>query len=168
MSSESSQRQSIFPDVPRETPEVNKDGTFTDLWSLSFGALFQALQDNFKNEGIVFPGLTQDLVNTIQNLYKSYIGGSYRDLTLALPDISGQTIYNKTTQFTNQFVIAKDSLDNVTLAQWIPLSVMLTNIGNPNGAVAGVLNWLCYDSTGNNLYICTTSGSMTSAIWTLI
>jgi hypothetical protein len=58
MANEQLQRQSIFPDVPRESPETDKDGNFTALWSLGFGALFQALQDNFKNEGIVVPGLS--------------------------------------------------------------------------------------------------------------
>lgn len=185
MANEQIQKQSIFPDVPREQPETDKDGNFTDLWSLSFGALFQALQDNFKNEGIVFPGLSQDNITSIQNLYIDYIGGTYNDLTKNLPDISGQTVYNQTTKFTNQFVIATDTATppNVTLAEWVPLSMLLTNAGNPNytspvsPAVAGVLNWLCYDIIGKQLWICTTSGStgivppsmpLPPAVWTLI
>jgi hypothetical protein len=186
MATETTQKQSIFPDVPREAPETDKDGNFTALWSLSFGALFQALQDNFKNEGIVFPGLSADNISKIQNLYANYIGGSYRSLTLALPDISGQTVYNKTTKFTNQFVIATDTATppNVTLAEWVPLAMILTSLSNPNynpsplkPAVAGVLNWLCYDITDKQLYICTTAGStgvvpvispLPPAVWTLI
>lgn len=46
--------QSIFPDLPREVPVINKDGDFSPLWSLGLSSLFQALQTNFKNEGIVF------------------------------------------------------------------------------------------------------------------
>jgi len=170
MTSENLQRQSIFPDVPRETPETDADGNFTALWSLAFGALFQALQDNFKNEGIVVPSLSANNIAAIQNLYTSYIGGTYNQLTLNMPDISGQTVYNQDTHLTNQFVIATDTSvpANVTLAQWVPLSVMLKNSGNPNGLVAGVLDWLCYDNVGNQLYICTTSGSTTSAVWTPI
>ncbi len=161
-------RQSIFPDVPRESPEVNKDGTFSELWSLGFGALFQALQDNFKSEGIVFPPLTQSEMDTIQGLYTSYVGGPYRTLTLALPDISGQTVFNKTTNISNQFVIAQDNSENVTLAKWVPLAVMLINAGDPNGVVSGVINWLCYNVTGHNLWACTASGSTSTAVWTII
>jgi hypothetical protein len=84
-------------------------------------------------------------------------------------------------------VIATDTATppNVTLAEWVPLSVLLTNIRNPNyiagppiiPAVAGVLNWLCYDITDKQLYICTTAGStgisptispLPPAVWTLI
>jgi hypothetical protein len=167
MVAEQKQRQSIFPDVPRESPEVNSDGTFSNLWSLSFGALFQALQENFKNEGIVFPPLTEDEANTIKGLYASYIGGTYNKLTLNLPDISGQTIFNKTTQLTNQFVIAQEA-GIVTLAEWVPLAAMLINAGDPNGSRAGVLNWLCYDITNKKLYMCTTAGDEIMAVWTLI
>lgn len=168
MVDQTQQKQSIFPDVPRETPEVDKDGNFTALWSLGFGALFQALQENFKAEGILFPPLTSNNVNYIQSLYQPYIGGPYTTLTRALPDISGQTIYNASTSITNQFVIGQDINGNVTLAEWTPLSVLLTNNGNPNGVLAGILNWLCYDKIDNNLWICTTAGSMTTAVWTAI
>lgn len=49
--------------------------------------------------------------------------------------------------------------------------MMLTYAGNPNGHVGGALNWLCYDSVGNALYICTTAGSANGtpspqAVWT--
>lgn len=166
MTTEIRKMQSIFPDVPRESPVVDKNGDFAPLWSLGFGALFQALQENFKNEGIVFPPLTAANMTTIQNLYASYIAGPYTTLTLNLPDISGQTVYDSTTQITNQFVIAQDNSGNVTLAQWVPLSVMLTYAGDPNTNVAGVLNWLCYDTSGMTLYICTVSGSASAATWT--
>lgn len=168
MQGEKRQRQSIFPDVPRESPETDKDGNFTALWSLAFGALFQALQDNFKNEGIVVPGLSQEDMDTIENLYSSYVGFPYNNLTLNLPDISGQTVFDRDTKFTNQFVIDQDMIGDVTLAKWVPLSVMLTNLGDPNGLVSGVLNWLCYDVTNGQLYICTVSGSTTTAVWSLI
>ena len=41
--------QSIFPDLPREIPAVDKEGNLSPLWSLGLSSLFQALQDNFKN-----------------------------------------------------------------------------------------------------------------------
>jgi len=160
--------QSIFPDLPRERPAIDKDGNFSALWDLGLSALFQALQQNFKNEGIMIPPLTQDDMNTIQSLYQSYVGGTYNDLNRALPDISGQTVYDRTTSITNQFVIATDgsSTPVVTLAKWVPLSVMLTYAGNPNTHVSGVLNWMCFDTIGHLLYICTTAGNSSSAVWT--
>lgn len=49
--------------------------------------------------------------------------------------------------------------------------MMVTYAGNPNGNVGGALNWLCYDSVDNVLFICTTAGSANGtpapqAIWT--
>jgi hypothetical protein len=157
--------QSLFPDLPRENPAVDKDGNFTELWDLGLSALFQALQQNFKNEGIIIPLLSAANMTTIQDLYTPYIGQLYNVLTLALPDISGQTVYDTTTQITNQFVISQDATNHVTLAQWVPLSVMLTNAGNPNGSVAGVLNWLCLNTSGPTLYVCTLSGNAANATW---
>ncbi len=106
-------------------------------------------------------------MTNIQNLYATYVGGTYQTLTMALPDISGQTVYDDDTFTSNQFVIATDTATppNVLLAEWVPLSVMLTNAGVPTGSVAGVLNWLCYDTTGKHLYICTSTGSTTTATW---
>ena len=157
--------QSVFPDLPRESPVLDEEGNFMPLWDLGLSALFQALQANFKNEGIVFPPLTAANMSTIQSLYVSYIGLPYTTLTLALPDISGQTVYDSTTQITNQFIIAQGNTGLVTLAEWVPLAVMLTNAGNPSGTVAGVLNWLCLDTTGHTLYVCTMSGSAANATW---
>jgi hypothetical protein len=174
MTTEAPQKQSIFPDMPRESPVVDKDGNFVGLWDLGLSALFQALQANFKNEGIVIPPLTAANMTTIQNLYASYIGGAYNVLTLNLPDISGQTVYDSTTQITNQFVIAQDGGGNVTLAKWVPLAVMLVSAVNPNynpptqPGVAGVLNWLCYDIADGFLFICTTAGTQATAVWTQI
>ena len=57
--------QAIFPDLPRETPVLDKEGDFSPLWSLGLSALFQALQENFKNEGIIFPRLSAANIATI-------------------------------------------------------------------------------------------------------
>jgi hypothetical protein len=157
--------QAIFPDLPRESPVLNEKGDFMPLWDLGLSSLFQALQANFKNEGFLLPPLSAANMSTIQDLYQTYIGGSYNSMTLALPDISGQTVYDSTTQITNQFIISQDNSGNITLAQWVPLAVMLTNTGSPSGAVAGVLNWLCLDTTGPTLYVCTASGSKSTATW---
>lgn len=154
------QLQSIFPDLPRESPVVDKHGDFTQLWGLGFSALFQALQANYKNEGIIIPPLTAANMTTIQNLYTSFIGLTYNELALALPDISGQTVFDTDTYFTNQFVIAVDGSTPalVTLAEWVPLNVMISGSGDPNGTQAGVLNWMYFDSAGKILYACTTAG----------
>jgi hypothetical protein len=55
-----------------------------------------------------------------------------------------------------------------TLAQVIALGLsnsVLNSTGNPNGLVAGILNQLCWDMTNHILYICTTTGSASTAIW---
>lgn len=165
MSNEQLIAQSLFPDLPREAPAVDKNGNLTPLWDLGLSALFQALQNNFKNEGILFPQLSASQMNTIAQLYAAYIGQSYNTMTLALPDISGQTVYDSTTQISNQFIIARDSANNVTLAEWVPFAMMLTNAGTPDMVLAGVLNWLCYDTTNKVLYACYLAGAAGTARW---
>jgi hypothetical protein len=173
MAEQTPQPQSIFPDLPRDPMMVTKEGGLTQQWHLGFQSLFQALQTNFKNEGVVFPSLTIDQINDIQALYTPYIGiplPQYTPATrgqLVLPDISGQTVFDSTNRLPKQFIITYDSSNppNVLSAQWLILNVMLTNAGNPNGSVAGVLNWFCFDTSGHVLYICTVSGSTTSAVW---
>lgn len=165
MANEQQIQQSVFPDLPRESPAIDKDGNFMPLWDLGLSSLFQALQMNFKNEGIVFPPLSSSQMTTIQNLYAAYIGGSYNTMTMNLPDISGQTVYDSTTQISNQFIIAKDSSNNVTLAEWVPFAMMLTHAGTPDMVLAGVLNWLCYDTTNKVLYACYLAGAAGTARW---
>lgn len=109
--------QSIFPDVPRESPEVDNKGNFTQLWSLFFGALAQALQDNFKNEGIVFPPLNATNIATIQAIYTPLIGSP---LPSNIPDISGQTVFDSTNRVPKQFIITYDASTppNIISARW--------------------------------------------------
>lgn len=47
-------------------------------------------------------------------------------------------------------------------------NTVLNHAGNPNGAVAGVVYQFCWDTTNSALYICSTSGTSGTAIWTLI
>jgi len=47
-------------------------------------------------------------------------------------------------------------------------NTILDNPGNPNGVIAGVIYQFCWDTTGGALYVCTTTGSISTAIWTLI
>lgn len=109
--------QSIFPDLPREVPVINKDGDFSPLWSLGLSSLFQALQTNFKNEGIVFPNLSATNIASIQALYTPFIGSP---LPNNLPDISGQTVFDTTNRVSKQFVITYDGATppNIVTATW--------------------------------------------------
>lgn len=112
-----SQYNSIFPDMPRERSAVDTDGNFNALWLLGFESLFQALQVNFKNEGIMFPVLSEDNIASIEASYAVYIGV---ELPFEVPDISGQTVFDSTNRVSKQFVITYDSNDppNVLTAQW--------------------------------------------------
>ena len=41
------------------------------------------------------------------------------------------------------------------------------NAGNPNGAVAGTAYSFCWDTVDGILWVCTTTGTATTAVWTL-
>jgi hypothetical protein len=161
--------QSIFPDVPRESPVVDKRGEFSPLWSLGIGQLFQALQENYKNEGILLPPINSAQAALIQSVYAPYVAGTLA-LDPGVPDISGQTIFNTDLRVPQQFIILYDASTppKVISASWLNINVMTFNAGNPNGVVAGVLNWFCYDITNKVLYICTTSGTTISTVWTAV
>ena len=109
--------QAIFPDLPRETPVLDKEGDFSPLWSLGLSALFQALQENFKNEGIIFPRLSAANIATIQAIYTPLIGSP---LPQNIPDISGQTVFDTTNRVSKQFVITYDGATppNILTATW--------------------------------------------------
>ena len=47
-------------------------------------------------------------------------------------------------------------------------NIILSYPGNPNGFVAGTTYQFCWDTVGQGLYICTTSGTAATAAWTLI
>ncbi len=47
-------------------------------------------------------------------------------------------------------------------------NIILFNSGNPNGVVAGTTFQFCWDTLNSALYICTTSGSASTAVWTLV
>ena len=157
--------KSIFPDLPREIPVITKNGDFAPLWSLGLSSLFQALQENFKNEGILFPALTATNIADIQVLYTPYIGLPRPN---TLPDISGQTVFDSTNRVSKQFVITYDNSNppNILCAQWNILAYIILGAGSPSGVQAGNVSWQYFDTVGANLYICTTNGSASSAIWT--
>lgn len=109
--------QSIFPDYPHEQQVVEKDGSFTSVWYLSLASLYQALQVNFKNEGILLPSLTADNIATIQAIYTPLIGAP---LPQNIPDISGQTIFDSTNRVPKVFIITYDGATppNIVTASW--------------------------------------------------
>jgi hypothetical protein len=72
----------------------------------------------------------------------------------ALTDVTSAVQSNVTVQETWQQVF------NLFLA-----NTVLNFAGNPNGNVAGNIYQLCYDTTDAVLYVCTTSGSVSTAIW---
>lgn len=47
-------------------------------------------------------------------------------------------------------------------------NIILFNAGNPNGVVAGTTYQFCWDTLSQALYICTTSGTSSTAVWTKI
>lgn len=106
--------QPIFPDLPRESPIVDKNGQLTALWSLGLSSLFQALQSNYKNEGILIPPLTTTQANQILAIYTPLIGSP---LPLNVPDISGQMIYNSTISTPQMFVITYSG-NNIATVAW--------------------------------------------------
>lgn len=109
---------SIFPDVPRESPVIDKKGDFTALWSLGLGALFQALQENFSSEGIKWPPLNSDNIDSIQDIYTPLIGSP---LPVGVPDISGKTVFDTTNRIFRGFVITYDNASppNIVTANWV-------------------------------------------------
>lgn len=78
---------------------------------------------------------------------------------VVLKDSSGNTIWTK---------------DPVSTSDYTTWAALKVNAGNPNGSVAGtagsgsVLADAIYDITNNILYICTTTGSSSTAVWTAI
>ena len=55
-----------------------------------------------------------------------------------------------------------------TLQQVLSLvnsNIVLNFAGNPNGNVAGTVYQLCWDTSDNLLFVCTTSGTTTTAVW---
>ena len=119
-------QQSIFSDIPRISPIADSEGNVTPYWSLFFSSISQALQRNFKNEGLVFPPLTQQQQNDIQALYTPFIGlplpgtAPGQPQGLVLPDISGQNIFDSTNRVPKVFIITFDGATppNIVTASW--------------------------------------------------
>lgn len=51
-------QQAIFPDLPRDKPFTNSDGTMNEYWIYYFDNLTNALQSYYSPEGIKVPAQT--------------------------------------------------------------------------------------------------------------
>lgn len=47
-------------------------------------------------------------------------------------------------------------------------NIILYNSGNPNGAIAGSTFQFCWNTTNSTLWICTTTGTSSTAVWTKV
>lgn len=57
--------------------------------------------------------------------------------------------------------------ETLSQVQQLMLSnTILSFAGNPNGNLAGSIYQLCWDTTDNILYVCTTTGTSSTAVWT--
>ena len=147
------EQQSIIPDLPRDFNAVNKNGQFTANWSLFFNNIVQAMQSNFTPEGNLFPqqdnsniALLQSISSVGRILYNSTINGFEGNLLNPAYDASNPEVQPNF---------------------WWPFAMIATNAGNPNGSVEGIQYiTLCWDTIGNVLYICTATGTTTTAVWT--
>lgn len=82
-----------------------------------------------------------------------------------LPSVAAATV-NDTIYAIQGGVSVKETLQQVLN---LGLSnTVLTFAGNPNTNLAGSTYQLCYDTTNAKFYICTTSGTALTAVWTLI
>jgi len=114
MTTQKKQPQSIFPDLPRGKL-LDEKGNLTSTWNFALNDVFQGLQTNFSNEGILFPPLDATDIATIQAIYTPLIGSPLPQDT---PDISGKTIFDSTNRVPKIFVITYDGSGNILTAAW--------------------------------------------------
>ncbi len=96
MTTQGFKQQAIFPDLPRDTALVDKNGDITHPWNLFLQQLVMALQTNFKPEGIVVPpqiasnialltgtaSITNILYDSTNNEFKGNVNGTWKTFTL--------------------------------------------------------------------------------------
>lgn len=147
MFSQPLKQQNTFPDLPRNEPLLNQDGTMNHYWMLFFDNLTMALQRTFSPEGFVMPEQTTSDITT-------YLSDD--------PVFIANVLYDSTTNtFKGNIFNTADGtpLNAPTGAQhWLEFAMITDFAGNPNGNVPGYLNQLCLDTVGKVLYICTRAG----------
>lgn len=62
----------------------------------------------------------------------------------------------------------QNSINRSTTSNNAYINVDTVGTGNPNGAVAGTISDTFFDTTGGIYYVCTTTGSSGSAVWTSV
>lgn len=140
-------QQAIFPDLPRNSQMVDKNGVITDDWSLFFQNLVTSLQNNYKPEGIVMPSQPQSNVNILTGIKSIY-----------------NILYNKDS---NQFI--GNIINSVSNAHfWVPFCMLSTGSGSPSGQLAGNSGQLYLDTVAKVLYACITAGNAVSAVWSSV
>src|ERR1051326_3090543 len=86
--------------------------------------------------------------------FPSATNAQLTDIVLAVQGYSSPTVLGTSVQETLQQVY---DLFHLNLVQ--------VHSGNPNGFVAGTTFNFCWDSVEKILYVCTTSGTTTTAVW---
>jgi hypothetical protein len=122
MTTQTKKPSAIFPDFPRDIYATTPERKLTTDWHLGLSALFQALQKNYKNEGILIPVLSDDDQTQIENIYQQFIN---KVLPTGFPDISGQMIFDgirydagATPRVPKIFVITYNANRTVKEAEW--------------------------------------------------
>jgi hypothetical protein len=151
MFSQPLKQQNTFPDIPRNEPFLNQDGTVNHYWMLYFDNLNMALQRTFSPEGFVMPDQSQSDIDTYLIDDEVFIAN---------------IIYDNTNNVFNGNILNTASNPPDGTQYWIPFAMITTSTTNPNGHVPGYVTELCLDTVGKVLYVCTTAGDAASAVWT--
>lgn len=67
-------------------------------------------------------------------------------------------------QTPNTFPVSR-KVTSELVSQYILAKTILTTVGNPNGFLAGTIYQLCWDSLDGLLFVCTTTGTSSTAVW---
>lgn len=148
----------LIPDLPRDIKAVDKDGNLTPDFQVFLDHLILTLQIFFKTEGFLIPQ------QTAADIAKLTGPTSFRNI---IYDSTGNefdgnvqmTINNPTPPFMPPEIIKQF---------WFPFVQIQESVVNPNGIKAGNLHQLCLDTVAKVLYICTKTGTETTAVWTAV
>lgn len=151
MFSQPLKQQNTFPDLPRNEPLLNQDGTMNHYWMLWFQNLTMALQRTFSPEGFVMPEQTTSDIDT-------YLIND----TIFIANILYDSVLNV---FKGNILNTASNPPSGT-QYWLPFAMITKFAGNPNGNVPGYVTELCLNTVANTLFICTTAGDAAGAVWT--
>lgn len=122
MTTQTQKPKGIFPSIPRSTQAVDAKGHLTPQWALSLNNIYEALQQNFTNEGFALPILSQADQDTIEQVYQKYVT---KTLPAGVKDITGYMIMDaphygggSPARVPKVFVIEYNSDRTVSSAGW--------------------------------------------------